>query len=86
MNGQSTAEKDKVARKLHCQFSDPARTKLKRLLVDANVIDNELYLIIDHLYENFKICQKFKKLKPKLTVGFPLVKRFNQTVALDLKK
>ena len=78
--------KKKVARKLHRQFRNPASTKLNRLLADANVIDNELYQIIDHIYKNFEICQKFKKLKPKLIVGFPLVKRLNQTAVLDLKE
>ena len=86
LNGQSTTEKEKVARKLHCQFSHPASTKLKGLLTDANVIDKELSEIIDPLDGNHEICQKFKKPKPKPIVGFPLAKHFNQTVALDFKE
>ena len=86
LNGQSTTEKEKVARKLHCQFSHPASTKLKGLLTDANVIDKELSEIIDPLDGNHEICQKFKKPKPKPIVGFPLAKHFNQTVALYFKE
>ena len=86
MNGQSTIEKEKVARKLHCQFRHPASTKLKGLLTDADVIDKELSEIIDPLDGNHEICQKFKKPKPKPIVGFPLAKHFNQTVALDFKE
>ena len=32
-----------------------------------------------------EICFKCKTPKPKLIVGFPLVKHFNETIALDLK-
>ena len=42
--------------------------------------------IIDCLEENCEVCQKFKKPKPKPNVGFPLAKRFNQTVTLHLKE
>ena len=84
MNGQSTKEKGNVGKKLHRQFSHPACTKFKGLLTDANIIDKELYEIIDRLDENCEICQKFKKPKP--IVGFPLAKRFSHTVVFGLKE
>ena len=52
LNGQSSIEKEKAARKLHRQFSHPSSTKLIGMLTDANVIDKELYVIIDCLDEN----------------------------------
>ena len=71
---------------MHCQFSNPASTKLKGLLTDGNVIDKELYEIIDHLDENCEICEKFKRPKLKPVICFPLLAQcFNQTLALDLK-
>ena len=33
-----------------------------------------------------EICFKYKKPRPRPTVSFPLVKRFNETVAIDLKE
>ena len=63
MNGQSTVEEEKVARKLPRQFSHPASTKLKGLLTDANVTDKELYEIIYRLNENCEICHKSNKPK-----------------------
>lgn len=57
LNGQSTVEKEKATRKLHCLFNHPPSTKLKGLLTDENVIDKELHEIIDCLDKNCNLAQ-----------------------------
>ena len=72
--------------KSHCQFSHPNAQKLISLLKDANVDDKELIAIINDVSDNCEICFKHNKPKPRPIVGFPLAKRFNETVARDLKE
>ena len=72
--------------KSHCQFSHPNAQKLISLLKDANVDDKELITIINDVSDNCEICFKHNKPKPRPIVGFPLAKRFNETVARDLKE
>ena len=56
------------------------------LLKDANVDDEELIAIINDVSDNCEICFKHNKPKPRPIVGFPLAKRFNETVAHHLKE
>ena len=79
-------KKRNIALKLHCQFSHPNEQKLISLLKDANVDDKELIAIINDVSDNCEICFKHNKPKPRPIVGFPLAKRFNETVARDLKE
>ena len=51
---------------------------------DANVNDKQMFNMIKNI--NNKVCQKYKKPKPKPAVSFRLAKNFNETVALDLKE
>ena len=72
--------------KLHLHFSHPNPQKLISLLKDANVDDNELIAMISDVSDNCEICFKYKNSRPRAILGFPLVKHFNETVALDSKK
>ena len=83
---QSKEERVKAAVKLHRQFCHPDVNKLKSLLKDANLVDEELYKLIDEITDRCESCEKYKKAKPKLIAGFPMVRLLNDTVAMDLKQ
>ena len=69
--------------KLHRQFAHPPSYKIKDVLTDAKVDDAEMHVLM--ILQIHVICLKYKKVKPKPIVGFPLAKEFNETVAMDLK-
>ena len=79
-------EKYKVALKLHGQFSHPHSDKIKALLRDAEIIDDELEKHLVDLDNLCNIWNKYKKVKPRPCVGFPMARNFNETVAMDLKQ
>ena len=86
VNELSNVEKEKTAIKLHRQFSHPSSDNLIILLKDANINDKQLFDMVKNINGNCKVCQKYKKPKPKPIVSFPLAKTFTETVALDLKE
>ena len=79
-------ERVKAAVKLHRQFSHPDANKLKGLLKGANLVDEELFKLIDEISDRCEICEKYKKAKPRPIVGFPMARQFSDTVAMDLKQ
>ena len=86
VNELSNVEKEKIAIKLQRQFSHPSSDKLIPLLKDANINDKQLFDMVKNINGNCKVCQKYKKAKPKPIASFPLAKTFTETVALDLKE
>lgn len=82
----SSLEKQKIALKLHRQFSHPNSSRLINLLNDCEIVDEELISFIKELDTKCEICLKYKKSKPRPIVGFPLAKSFNETIAMDLKE
>ena len=77
--GEKTVrQKQRIAEKLHRQFSHAKSDKLKVLLRDAEVMDR--------LDDSCSICKKYRRPKPRPVVGFPMVKTFNETVGMDLKE
>lgn len=79
-------EKDKIAQKLHRQFSHPSSDKLLQLINDSGINDNELKESIIKLDTSCNICNQYKRAKPRPVVGFPLARTFNETLAMDLKQ
>ena len=77
-------EKYKVALKLHRQFP-PYRDKIKALLRDAEIIDDEFEKHLVDLDNLCNICIKYK-VKPRSCVDFSMARNFNETVAMDLKQ
>ena len=47
--------------KTHSQFAHPTKVKLKKLMQDANMWDDEYNTIADQIYKSCEICKKFKK-------------------------
>ena len=87
LSSKSPEEKNKIAKKLHCQFGRSSAEKLKKLLKSANITwDQELNREIDTVKTICDICVKYKKPKLRPAVGFSLSKDFNDAVVVDLKE
>ena len=72
--------------KLHKQFSHPRSYKLKKLLIDGGVDDEELFDMIKNIEKHCTVCTKYKRPPAKPIVTFPLASEFNESVAMDLKQ
>ena len=79
-------DKKKVAEKLHRQFGHANPIKLKELIKNANIQDDELVRMIDKVSTECEICIKYNRNNARPCVGFPLATRFNECVAMDLKQ
>jgi len=55
----------KIITKLHKQFAHPSAKRLKSLLRDAQVLNNEANKIVDDVTSKCTICIKFKKTPPR---------------------
>ncbi|KAK3870996.1 hypothetical protein Pcinc_023829 [Petrolisthes cinctipes] len=75
-----------TALKLHKQFGHLTTAKLLKLVRDAGVNNVDLEQAIKKLSENCEICCKFKRARPRPVVCLPMASKFNETVAMDLKK
>ena len=85
LSSKSSDEKNKIVKKLHCQFGYFSSEKLKKLLQSANIHDKELIEEISNIVELCDICLKSKKPKLRPVVGLSLSRDFNDVVAVDLK-
>ena len=78
--------KIKIAKKLHRQFSHANSKRLKTLLQDAGIKDDDLFKIIDEVTQSCESCIKYKRGPPRPVVGLSMGFNFNQTTAMDLKE
>ncbi|KAG1673036.1 DNA polymerase epsilon subunit 2 [Nymphon striatum] len=79
-------EKLSVVEKLHKQFAHPTGQRLKSLLRDADVYDEEYQKCVDEISNNCQVCKRYKKTPSRPIVALPLATEFNQVVAMDLKE
>ena len=86
LSEKTVSQKQRIAEKLHQQFSHAKSDKLKVLLTDAEVMDKGLEDLLDRLDDSCSICRKYRRPKPRPLVGFPMAKTFNETVGMDLKE
>ena len=86
LQDKSWQEKERMATKLHKQFGHPRSTKLKELLIEANVKDEDLISMIEKSEENCDVCLKYKNPKLRPVVGLSMSKSFNDCIAMDLKQ
>ena len=78
-------EKLKLMNKLHYQFGHPRSQRLKGLLKNAGITDEEYDQCIDEISEGCEICKKYQRTPSRPIVSLPLAKDFND-VAMDLKE
>lgn len=83
--GSGKDDCDRVALKLHRQFAHPSSDKLKKLLQNANRLDEDLRVAVDRVTSECETCRKYKKPRPRPIVSMPMATAFNETVAMDLK-
>ena len=69
ISSKNTAEKIKIATKLHRQFSHPSSKKLCNLVKNAGVTDPEFIKILQTLPNSCEPCIRYKKTEPKPIVG-----------------
>ena len=86
LSEKTVSQKQRIAEKLHRQFSHAKSDKLKVLLRDAEVMDKSLEDLLDKLDDSCSICKKYRRPKPQPVVGFAMAKTFNKTVGMDLKE
>ena len=69
ISSKNTAEKIKIATKLHRQFSHPSSKKLCDLVKNVGVTDPEFIKILQTLTNSCELCICYKRIEPKSIVG-----------------
>lgn len=82
----SSKELHKTLVKLHRQFAHPTEQKLIALLKDAGVWDDKYQDVMNEICESCQICKMYSRTPPRPVVAMPLASKFNEKVAMDLKK
>ena len=85
LDNKTSQEKKSVAMKLHKQFCHPTTFRLRKLLQDGGVNDEEFFKLIEEVEKTCDICCKYKLPPSKPIVCFPLFKKFNESVEMDIK-
>ena len=79
-------DKQNILNKIHKRFAHPNDRKLKDLMIDAGICDEEYKDLIVKLYDsNCEIYKRFQKTPATPAVCLPLASDFNDVVAMDLK-
>lgn len=77
---------NKIAHKLHSQFSHPPAARLVKLVTAAGMGGNDRLIEAIHaVSNNCQICRDYRRASPKPVVGMPMATEFNEVVAMDLK-
>ena len=84
--GQDGSEKRKKIKKLHHQFGHPSAKRLKQLLNDAKIEDNESHSLVEEITNGCETCLKFKRTPARPIVSMNMASEMNDIVALDLKE
>jgi len=71
---------------LHRQFAHPNAEKLTQLLKGANSWRSHYAAILQEICESCDVCKRFKRGLARPVAALPKSTRFNQVVAMDLKK
>ena len=84
--GSSEKVKYKALVKLHRQFAHPSQGKLKALLQDAKIWNQDIAEKIAKIYDQCEICKRHGKTPSRPVVALPMASKFNEKVCMDLKK
>ena len=79
-------EQYKTILKLHRQFAHPAAKKLKALMNDAGIWQDEYDTILEKIHSECQLCKKYAPTPPRPAVSLPMASEFNEMVSMDLKK
>ena len=70
--------------KWHKQFAHPLPEKLKKLIHDSGIDDDQIDKIVDEISISCDTCKRYKRPNLRPAVGFSLAQKLNDTVAMDL--
>ena len=79
-------ERYKTSLKLHRQFAHPGRMKLISLLKDADTWDESFENDLALIYQNCELYKVYARTPARPSAALPTTTRFNEKVAMDLKK
>ena len=82
LDNKTSQEKKSVAVKLHKQFCHP---RTRKLLQDGGVNDEDSFKLIEEVEKSCDIFCKYKCPASKSVVCFPLSKKFNESIVMDIK-
>ena len=74
-----------IALKLHKQFGHAPFVKIKKLLINADYNDADLFQELEKVINECDTCKRFKKPNCRPIVALPMAEQFNDVVAMDLK-
>ena len=80
LDEKTVSQKQRIAKKQHCQFSHAKSDKIKVFLRDVEVMDKDLEYLSDRLDDSCSICKKYRRPRLRPVVGFPIVKTFKHMV------
>ncbi len=78
--------RSQILRKLHRQFAHPSELKFITLLKDAGMWEDVYSDEVSQIYAECDLCKAYTRTPARPAVGLPMATRFNQMVAMDLKK
>ena len=78
LSEKTVSQKQRIAEKLHRQFSHAKSDKLKVLLRDTEVMDKSLKDLLDRLDDSCSICKKYRRPKPRPVAGSLWQKRLTK--------
>ena len=71
--------------KLHKQFGHPTKDKLKHLMKDAKIWNDDMETVLSNIIEQCQICKLYKKTPDRPVVAYPMGNFFNDALCVDLK-
>lgn len=84
INDKSYKEKSKMMEKVHKTFGHPSEIRLKKLIKDGGIEDEEILKAIENVTSECEICKKYKRTPSHPIVTTSLARHFNEVVTLDL--
>ena len=78
--------KSKKIEKLHRQFGHYSFDGMVSLLKNSGISGSDVSKIVRDVIDKCTICKRHKRTPPRPVVSIPLSNKFNDVVALDLKK
>ena len=75
----------KKALKIHRHFSHARKERIKKILEDAGVWNQDYNQALSEIENQCKVCKVYTKPPMKPSVGFSYAKEFNEVISIDLK-
>ena len=84
LDEKSFKEKRKMMEKVHKTFGHPSEVRLKKLIKDGGIEDEEIMKAVEKVTNECEVCVKYKRTPSHPIVSTSLARHFNEVVTLDL--